>query len=89
MNENFCKPMSGKAKLNSRTTIVTEPVVHTLSPYESIKGVRSHYCYYIVPNSKIIYFRRYTCISCEECKRLNFLKCTNTRCGSWKKQRLY
>ena len=49
MNESFCKPVSGeKTNLNSRMTLVTPPVEHFLSPYESIKGVRSHYCYYII-----------------------------------------
>ena len=89
MNATFSKPVSGeKTNLNSRTTIVTEPVEHFLSPYESIKGVISHYCYYIIPNSPFIYFRRYTCVSCEKCKKLNFLECTNTRCGTWQKAKI-
>ena len=86
MNDTFSKPVSGgKVHLNSRTTIVTEPVVHTLSPYKSIVGVRSNYCYYVIPHSTFVHFRRYTCISCENCKKLDFLKCMNTRCGTWKK----
>ena len=31
-------------------------VEHILSEYESINGVRSHYCYLIIPNSKFIWF---------------------------------
>ena len=77
-----------KTNLNSRMTLVTSPVEHFLSPYESIKGVRSHYCYYIIPNSDVIYMRRYTCVSCKFCKELEFLKCTNKGCGSWKKVKI-
>ena len=86
MNETFGKPITGsKSKLNSRITIVTPPVIHTLSEYKSIKGVRSHYCYLIQPNSVDVYYRRYTCTSCDQCKNLQFLQCTNTSRGSWKK----
>ena len=56
MNDTFAKPVSGdRARFNSRTTIVTPPVVHTLSEYKSLTGVREHYCYYIQPNCEYVY----------------------------------
>ena len=64
---------------------MTPSVVHNLSDYQSIKGVRSHYCYLIIPNSPFIWFRRYTCTTCNKCKALDFLNCVNKRCGKWKK----
>ena len=86
MNETFSKVVSGdSARLNERKPFVTPSVVHTLSEYESIKGVRSHYCYLIMPNSPFIWFRRYTCTTCVKCKALDFLNCINERCGKWKK----
>ena len=85
MNETFSKPVSGdSARLNERKTFVTPSVVHTLSEYESIKGVRSHYCYLIIPNSKFIWYRRNTCTPYVKCKALYFLNCINKRCGKWK-----
>ena len=82
MNETFCKPVTGdSARLNERRTFVTPSAVHTLSEYQSIKGVRSHYCYLIIPNSPFIWFCRYTCTSCVKCKALDFLNCINERCG--------
>ena len=58
MNKTFCKPVSGdSARLNERKTFVTPSVVHTLSEYKSIEGVRSRYCYLIIPNSAFIWFR--------------------------------
>ena len=86
MNETFNKAVSGdNARLNERKTFVTLSVVHVLSEYESIKGVRSHYCYLILPNSPFIWFRRYTCTTCAKCREMDFLDCTNKRCGTWKK----
>ena len=90
MNKTFGKPVTGdKARLNSRITIVTPPVVHQLSEYESLSGMRSHYCYLVQPNCEFIHFRRYTCTTCEKCKELKFLECVNTSCGSWKKWKTY
>ena len=86
MNETFNKTLSGdSARLHERKTFVTPPVVHTLSQYKSIEGVQSHYCFLIIPNSKFIWMRRYTCTTCTQCKALDFLNCTNERCGKWKK----
>ena len=86
MNETFSTAVSGEsARLNERKTFLTPSVVHTLSEYVSIKGVRSHYCYLIIPNSKFIWYRRYTCTTCVKCKALDFLNCTDKRCGKWKK----
>ena len=86
MNKTFCKPVSGdSARLNERKTFVTPSVVHTLSEYKSIEGVRSHYCYLIIPNSPFICFRRYICTTCIKYKELDFLNCVNERCGKWKK----
>ena len=52
---------------------------------KSIKGVRSHYCYLMQADTDYIYYRRYTCTSCIQCKNLKFLKCINPTRGKWKK----
>ena len=55
MNKTFYKPVSDdSARLNERKTFVTPSVVHTLSEYKSIEGVRSHYCYLIILNSPFV-----------------------------------
>ena len=57
--------------------MLTPSIDHKLSAFKSIKGVRSHYCYLVQPDTDEIYFRRYTCTSCIKCKKLEFLKCVN------------
>ena len=85
MNEHFSLPITGeKARLSLRKTIVTPSVVHTLSEYKSLVGMRSHYCFYIQPNSPFVNFRRYSCTTCVKCKDLDFLNCINPSRGSWK-----
>ena len=82
----FCKPVTGnRARLHSRKTTVTPSVEHKLSEDKSIVGMRSHYCFYTKAHCPHIYDRRYTCTACPQCKLLNFLECTNTTRGSWKK----
>ena len=57
MNNTFGKPVIGsKARLSKRVTMVTPPVVHALSEYKSLGGMRSHYCFLIIPGSEFIYF---------------------------------
>ena len=90
MNENFGKPTTGdRANLRNRYTIETPSVLHTLSEFKSIERTRSNYCYYLQPNKKLFYKRRYWCgFQCKNCKNLKFLKCTNITCGTWKKDKL-
>ena len=88
MNKTFGKSITGdKANMRNRYTILTPSVEHKLSEFKSIKGTRSNYCYYSRPNKKIFHKRRYLCgFQCKNCTDLDFLKCSNTSCGSWFKE---
>ena len=86
MMNNIC-PVTAGSILNGRITFVTPGVNHFTSRYDSIKGTRKHYCYLLLPGKNGVYYRRYVCLSCHQCKNLNFLKCINSNCGTWKYQK--
>ena len=83
MNENF-NSRESKYQLDERITIVTPGVEHNLSRFDSIVNTKKSYCYLAIPGVNGIYYRRYLCMSCEKCKLLKFLECTNEYCGPWK-----
>ena len=91
MNEVLGKPKFTRKEslLKKRTTIVTPPVEHTLSEYNSVPGSSVQYCYIIKPNRDDCWYRRYSCVSCAKCKALQFVKpgkpvCDNVYCGEFK-----
>ena len=49
-----------------------------------IVNTKKSYCYLAIPGVNGIYYRRYLFLSCEKCKLLKFLECTNEYCGPWK-----
>ena len=67
-----------------RRTIVTPPAEHYYSRYETIPGTKKAYAFLLIPGKYGVYYRRYICVSCNFCKKLDFLKCTNNYCGTWK-----
>ena len=80
------------SNIRKRYTMVTEPVLHTLSEYKSIAGTRSNYCYMLKPGNDYLMFRRYLCRSCENCRLMltdpftGSVKCSREeKCGKWKK----
>ena len=82
MNENF--DASRKNGLHERITIVTPGVEHHYSRYESIPGTKKSDDFLLIAGTVGVYYRRYLCLSCVNCRNLEFLKCTNEYCGEWK-----
>ena len=38
----------------------------------------------IIPGKRGVYCRRYICLSCDECRNLDFFNCSTEYCGPWK-----
>ena len=81
-------------EFSQRFTFVTEPVLHKLSEYRSIKGTRKHFCYMLKANAPCFYQRKYTCMRCKPCRTFKTDPFTSTvrceredKCGKWKKQK--
>ena len=83
MNNNFSSPTTGdKANLRTRYTIVTPSVKHTLSEYKSIKGTRSHYCFYLRPDAAAFHKSRYWCgFQCKKCKEYKYVRILSVALG--------
>ncbi len=62
----------------------TISVKHELTPWESLEGTKSNYCFLLVPGKDGVKYRRYVYLSCSNCRDLKFLQCTNAYCGPWK-----
>ena len=82
-NMHFTKPKSKLAKMDERKTYVTEPVIHTLSKFKSLPGTTKSFSFFLDPNKSGISYRRGFCISCDSCKDLDFLKCSDKSKGTW------
>ena len=74
-------------------TFVTEPVLHTLSKYRSLKETRKHFCYMLKANAPCFYQRKYTCMRCKNCRGFKTdpftskVKCEREKkCGEWSKK---
>ena len=68
-----------------RITIESPSVKHVVSKWYSVPQTTTNFTYYLTrdrPNG--VYYRRYYCYSCEECKSLRFLLWENEHCGKWK-----
>ena len=98
MNENHSEPyehpQSGDKQFVKRYTFVTDPVLHTLSEYRSLKDTRKNFCYMLKAKSPCFYQRKYTCQRCKPCRSFKTdpftdnVKCEREKvCGKWKKQR--
>ena len=43
----------------------------------------SGFCFLLDPEKEGVWYRRYSCFSCSECRQIEFLKCTNVYAGKW------
>ena len=83
--------LNNKDEFRERFTFVTEPVLHTLSKFKSIKGTRKHFCYMLKAHSPCFYQRKYSCMRCKPCRSFKTVpfsgkvKCERESiCGKWK-----
>ena len=88
MNENFKFPKNkDKTELEERVLIETKPIMHSLLKFQSLKDTNTSFSFLITPKQKKIPYRRYFCITCEECSKLNFLNCSDVSKGEWIQER--
>ena len=92
VDQNHSKPTSKKSTYRARRTFYNEPVEHSLSAYKSIPGTRKNYCYMFKAGADHFYYRKYTCMTCENCRSFKTdpfsgsVKCSRERiAGPWKK----
>ena len=70
--------------VKERKTFVTPGVEQYYSKFTSLPGTKSSYVFLCLPGLFGVWSRRYICLSCQECKKLNFSKYTTEYCGKWK-----
>ena len=66
-----------------RRTVYVDSVEHSLSIWDSVKGTKKCFCFLLDPKKEGVWYRRYSCFSCSECRQIEFLKCTNVYAGKW------
>ena len=54
------------------------------SRFASIVGTKKQYCFLCIPGKCGVYVRQYICLSCNKCRKLDFLNCTTEYFGPWK-----
>ena len=67
--------------LRKRRTVYVDSVEHSLSIWDSVKGTKKCFCFLLDPEKEGVWYRRYSCFSCSECRQMEFLKCTNVYAG--------
>ena len=84
MNNLIGTPSSESSDISRRVTILTPAVSHVLSQWKSVPRTTAHFAYYITPDrADGVYYRRYCCHQCDQCKQLKFLACKNEYLGKW------
>jgi len=78
--------------IRARRTFYTEPVAHFLSEYKSIAGTWKNYCYILKAHQDHFYCRKYTCMTCKNCRSFETdpssgsVKCLQEKtAGTWTK----
>ena len=69
--------------LRKRRTVYVDSVEHSPSIWDSVKGTKNCFCFLQDPEKEGVWYRRYSCFSCSECRQIEFLKCTNLYAGKW------
>ena len=75
-----------KNEINERKTIVTGTpgVFHHYFRFTYLPGTKSSYVFLCMHGLFGVMMRRYICLSCAQCIKLNCLNCNNEYCCEWK-----